>query len=132
LSAWLRYLESYTTISKHAVDHGGRQRDFRSYLPHPHGSTPPRYLDVAAERALRRRKSAHAIVPKVIQKVRKARKKTYPQPHPNLAARITRSHFRRQQVPIPITLAARSSPLFGILPSELTTLEIPKNRTGIG
>ena len=86
----------YETISDHAVDHGGRQRDFRSYLPHQHGSTPPRYLDVAAERALRRRRSAHATILKVIQKVRKARKNTYPQPHPNLAARITRFHFRHQ------------------------------------
>ena len=51
LRAWLRHLESYTTISEHAAEQGGRQRDFRSFLPHQQGSTPPRYLDVAAERA---------------------------------------------------------------------------------
>ena len=112
LSALLRHFDSYTTISEHAAEQGGRHRDFRSYLPHQQGSTPPRYLDIATERALRKRRPT-APIPKVIQKVRKPRKKIFPRPHPNPASRITRSQVRRQLVPIPIT-PAQSLPLFGV------------------
>lgn len=67
LSAWLRHLTFYATISSHVLEHGGRQRDFRSYLSHIPGFNPPRFLDVAAERALRKWRRAITAVPKLIR-----------------------------------------------------------------
>ena len=117
LSAWLRHLASYSEISAHSLEHGGRQRDFRSYLNHLPGSTPPRYLDVAAERALCKCRKASVAVPKVIRKVRKARKKSYPQPHPNPAAHITRSHYHRHTASVITPL--RLPPLVGFSHDEI-------------
>ena len=50
LRAWLRHLESYTTISEHAAEQGGRQRDFRSFLPHQQPYEPPWYVKFPALR----------------------------------------------------------------------------------
>jgi len=96
LSAWLRHLEAYIKISEHAESSGGRQRDFRSYLPCPPGSTPSRYLDLAAERSLRNRRRRVCLLPKVIRKTRAPRKRKYPQPAHNPAYRISRFHSSRQ------------------------------------
>jgi hypothetical protein len=134
LSAWLRHLESYAAISAHALEHGGRQRDFRSYQHHAPGRTPPRFLDIAAERALCKRRRAQTTVPKVIRKVRKTRKKSYPQPHPNPAARITRSHHSRQQASAVIT-PSRLPPLteFSYASANKDVVSAHRiNRTGIG
>jgi hypothetical protein len=95
LKAWLRHLESYAKISDHAASNEGRQRDFRSYLPSQPGSTPPRYLDVAAERALLRHKRRQRQIPKVIRKTRAMRKKKYSPPDPDAANHINHRFFRR-------------------------------------
>ena len=95
LKAWLRHLESYAKISDHAASNEGRQRDFRSYLPSQPGSTPPRYLDVAAERALRRHKRRQRQIPKVIRKTRAMRKKKYSPPDPDAANHINHRFLRR-------------------------------------